>query len=115
MKDLGHLQYFLSIEIAYSPKGYLLLQTKYCNDVLQRAGLTDRKPVSTPIEYNMKLRTIDGDLLFDPTRYCEVVGSLVYLTITRLDIAYAVHVVSQFVARPTHIHWAAVVRILRYL
>jgi hypothetical protein len=40
---------------------------------------------------------------------------LVYLTITRPDIAYAVHVVSQFVASPTTIHWATVLRILRYL
>eukprot|EP00268_Persea_americana_P069193 TRINITY_DN9784_c0_g1_i8.p1 TRINITY_DN9784_c0_g1~~TRINITY_DN9784_c0_g1_i8.p1 ORF type:complete len:108 (+),score=4.95 TRINITY_DN9784_c0_g1_i8:91-414(+) len=44
-----------------------------------------------------------------------VIVSLVYLTIARPDIAFAVHVVSQFVAQPTHIHWAAVLRILRYL
>ena len=40
---------------------------------------------------------------------------MVYLTITRPDIAYVVHVVSQFVASPTTVHWAAVLRILRYL
>ena len=40
---------------------------------------------------------------------------MVYLTITRPDIAFAVYVVTQFVAQPTHIHWAAVLRILRYL
>ena len=95
---MGHLQYFLGIEVAYSLKGYLLSQTKYYNDVLQRAGLTNRKPVSTPIEHNLNLRTTDGDLLSDLTRYREVVGSLVYLTITKPDIAYAIHVVSQFVA-----------------
>ena len=38
MKVLGYLRYFLGIEVAYSPKGYLLSQTKYCNDVIQRAG-----------------------------------------------------------------------------
>lgn len=38
-----------------------------------------------------------------------------YLTVTRPDITYAVHVVSQFVSAPTSVHWAAVVRILRYL
>ena len=40
---------------------------------------------------------------------------MVYLTITRLHIAFAVHVVSQFVVRPTHLHRVAVLRILRYL
>jgi hypothetical protein len=53
--------------------------------------------------------------LIDPTLYCIIAGRLVYLTITRPDIAYGVHVVSQFVASPTTVHWAAVLRILRYL
>jgi hypothetical protein len=47
--------------------------------------------------------------------YRTIVGSLVYLTITRPDIAHAVHVVSQFVTAPTTVHWGAVLRILRYL
>ena len=51
----------------------------------------------------------------DPTLYCTIIGSLIYITITCLDIAYIIHVVSQFVASPTTIHWAAVLRILRYL
>jgi len=53
--------------------------------------------------------------LIGPTLYRTIVGSLVYLTITRPDIAYVVHVVSQFVASPTTVHWAAVLHILRYL
>ena len=57
----------------------------------------------------------DGVPLSDPSLYRTLVGSLVYLTITRPDIAYAVHIVSQFVASPTTVHWAVVLRILRYL
>jgi len=53
--------------------------------------------------------------LTSPTLYCTIVGSLVYLTITRPDIAYVVRVVSQFVTSPTIVHWAAVLRMLRYL
>ncbi|XP_048229501.1 uncharacterized mitochondrial protein AtMg00810-like [Ricinus communis] len=45
----------------------------------------------------------------------DCVGSLVYLTITRPDIAYVVHIVSQFVTSPTTVYWAVVLRILRYL
>ena len=115
MKDLGPLRYFLGIEVAYSPAGYLLSQTKYCNDVIQRAGLTDIKYVSTPMEHNCKLQTTEGVPLVDATRYREIVGSLVYLTTTRPDIAHSVHIVSQFVAHPTSVHWAVVLWILRYL
>ena len=44
-----------------------------------------------------------------------IVGSLVYLTVTRPDIAYAVHLVSQFLSAPHSTHYAAVIRILRYI
>ncbi|XP_023736237.1 secreted RxLR effector protein 161-like [Lactuca sativa] len=57
----------------------------------------------------------DGVPLSDPNLYRTVVGSLVYLTVTRPDIAHAVHVVSQFVTSPTSVHWGAVLRIMRYL
>uniref|UniRef100_A0A2N9J561 Integrase catalytic domain-containing protein n=1 Tax=Fagus sylvatica TaxID=28930 RepID=A0A2N9J561_FAGSY len=45
----------------------------------------------------------------------QLVGSLVYLTVTRPDISYAVHIVSQFMAAPRSLHYAVVLRILRYL
>ncbi|XP_031276499.1 uncharacterized protein LOC116134961 [Pistacia vera] len=115
MKDLGSLRYFLGIEVAYSLRGYLLSQSKYVADILERARLTNNKTVDTPIEVNAKYSSSYGLPLSDPTLYRTVVGSLVYLTITRPDIAYDVHVVSQFVASPTTDHWAAVLRTLRYL
>ncbi|KAK3010459.1 hypothetical protein RJ639_010668 [Escallonia herrerae] len=115
MKDLGLLRYFLGIEVAYSPKGYLLSQTKYANDILSRAKLTEVKVVDTPLELNVKLCLTDSTPLDDATLYRQIVGSLVYLTITRPDVAYAVHVVSQFVSAPRSVHWSAVVHILRYI
>ena len=91
---MGYLQYFLGIEVAYSPRGYLLSQSKYVADILEWARLTDNKIVDTPIKVNARYSSSDGLPLIDSTLYCTIIGSLVYLIITRPDIAYVVHVVS---------------------
>nr|XP_027186478.1 uncharacterized protein LOC113784458 [Cicer arietinum] len=112
MKDLGTLCYFLGIEVAFSPRGYLLSQSKYIFNILDYACLSDTRTTNTPLELNVKYALSNGVPLQDPTLYGTLVGSLVYLTIIRHDIAY---VVSQFVVSPTTVYWAAVLRILRYI
>ncbi|XP_028084327.1 uncharacterized protein LOC114285480 [Camellia sinensis] len=94
MKDLGSLLYFLGIEVATSPTGYLLSQTKYVCDIPSRANLTDDKIVDTPLELHAKFSTSDGVPLEDPTLYRKLVRCLVYLTVTRLDLSYVVHILS---------------------
>ncbi|KAF5956835.1 hypothetical protein HYC85_004060 [Camellia sinensis] len=93
----------------------VLCMAKHVNEVIHCAGFTDTKVSDTPIELNVKLNSTDGVPLDDPMFYRELVGCLVYLTVTRHDLAYAVHVVSQFVFAPCSTHWATLVRILRYL
>ena len=115
MKDLGTLSYFLGLEVTSSSDGYYLSQAKYASDLLSKVGLTDSKTVSTPLELNVKLNTTDGEPLSDATLYRQLVGSLIYLTVTRPDLAYAVHLVSQFMSAPRSTHYAAVLRILRYI
>ena len=51
----------------------------------------------------------------NPSLYKHLVGSLVYLTVTHSDISYVVHQVSQYPSAPRSTHYAAVLRILRYL
>jgi len=105
----------MGIKVACSPRGYLLSQSKYVADILKRTRLTANKTIDTPIEVNARYSSSDGLSLIDPTLYRTIIRSLIYLTITHPDIAYVVHVVSQFVVSPTTVHWAVILRILRYL
>ena len=109
MKDLGTLSYFLGLEVTSC---YYLFQVKYAYDILSKASLTDSKIVSTPLELNVKLNATDGEPLPDATFYRQLVGSLIYLTVTYPDLAYAIHLVSQFMSAPCSTHYATVLRIL---
>ncbi len=63
----------------------------------------------------MKLSADEGDLVEDTIMYRRIVGSLIYMNITRLDLNYVVGVVSQFMQTPRKPHLDAVRRILRYI
>jgi hypothetical protein len=115
MSDLGPLSYFLGIEVQQIPKGFYLSQSKYIQDLLDRSGLTDTRTAVTPMDIHLQLRPTDGIPLADPSRYRHIVGSLVYLTITRPDIAHALHILSQFVSTPTLVHYSHLLCVLRYL
>jgi hypothetical protein len=101
MYDLGPLRYFLGIEISFTPEGFFLSQEKYIQDLLDCASLTDHRTTKTPMELNVHLVGIDGEPLKDPTHYHHIIGSLVYLSVTRPDILYSVHNLSQFISAPT--------------
>jgi hypothetical protein len=114
VSDLGPLWYFLEIEISSTSEGFFLSQEMYIRDLLDRASLTDHCTAETPMELNVHLVATDGEPLEDPTQYRHIVGSLVYLGVTRPDISYSVHILSQFVSAPTQIHYSHL-RVLRYL
>lgn len=67
------------------------------------------------MDSSVKLDANNGDLFEDIGRYHRLVGKLIYLTVTRPDITYAVGVVSWFMHAPRKPHWEAICRILRYL
>ncbi len=115
MKDLGELRYFFGIEVIQSPKGIVLLQRQYALNKLSEYGMTGYKPISIPLEQNVKLSVDEGDLVEDTTMYKCIVGSLIYMTITRPNLNHAIRVVNQFMQTPRKPHLDAVRCILRYI
>ena len=98
MKDLGALKYFLGIDVARNSEGIFLCQRKYTLDIIAETGLLGSRPVGFPMEQNHTLALAKGPL--DPKRYRRLVGHLIYLTSTRPDLVYTVHILAQFMQHP---------------
>eukprot|EP00253_Pinus_taeda_P015412 PITA_15412 len=104
MTDLGYVDYYLGIEVTQHPKSIFLSQKKYIGDMLNRFGMTECNPLTTPIEQNLKLTSIEGKEFEDATKYRQLVGSLNYLATTRPDISFSVGILSGFMQTPCEGH-----------
>ena len=93
MKNLHLLHYFLGLEVWQQSHGIIVNQGKYMVDILKRFGMTNCKPMSTPMETNLlKLRKAMASFeVADASLYRQVIGSLMYLVNTRPDICYVVN------------------------
>lgn len=115
MKDMGGIRYFLGIEVDHTPQEYFLSQRKYTLDLLKEYGLDKCKPLRLPMDTHLKLQLGFGDPLPNPEPYQRLVGKLIYLTISRPDIFFSIHVLSKFMHKPTVLHYQVALRVLRYL
>ncbi|GKE06971.1 putative ribonuclease H-like domain-containing protein [Tanacetum coccineum] len=90
-------------------------QDKYVNEILNKFGFSDVKTARTPME-NQKalLKDANGEDL-DEHLYRSMIGSLMYLTSSRLDIMFAVCACVRFQVNPKSSHLHVVKRIFRYL
>lgn len=67
------------------------------------------------MDTNLKINCEEGELLSDPSMYQKSSVKLLYLTITRPDLAYSVNKLSQFVANPSDTHLQAVYSALKHV
>ncbi|GJT32634.1 retrovirus-related pol polyprotein from transposon TNT 1-94 [Tanacetum coccineum] len=113
--NMGLVSYFLGIEIKQLPNGVHISQRKYASDMLKKFKMFLCKPVTSPLVYKCKLSKDDGKKLVNPTRFRSIVGSLLYLTISRPDLAFAASFLSRFMGEPSSSRLGAVKRVLRYV
>jgi reverse transcriptase-like protein len=122
--DMGELSWILGVEIKRirEERRILLSQRSYLDSIQRRYGLEDLKPITTPMDPNIRLTSAQSPSTTEEIAsmrnvpYHEAVGSLMYATLgTCPDICFAVQTVSRFNKNPGLAHWEAVKRIFRYL
>lgn len=101
--------------MARSSKGISLSQGKYVLKTLEESGFLGAKPAKFPMDQNLARTQTNGELLSDPSSYGRLVGRLIYIMITILDLVYHVHILSQFIDKPRASHLEAAHGVLRYL
>ncbi|XP_019151951.1 PREDICTED: uncharacterized protein LOC109148672 [Ipomoea nil] len=99
IRDLGEYGFFLQ---------------RYMTDILKRAGMSNCKPLATPIPVSKSLPPCTN-LYHDHTQYRSLVGTLQYMTITRHDLSFAINKLCQHMHALTVSHWVQLKRVLRYV
>ncbi|GAA0163302.1 transmembrane signal receptor [Lithospermum erythrorhizon] len=115
MTDLGHLNYFLGIEVVQKANGVFICQKRYAEQILKRFGMSTCNPVYCPILPGVKVGRDKEGKLVDETYYKQIVGSLMYLTFTRPGLMFATRLISRYMSKPTDLHLQIAKKILRYL
>jgi hypothetical protein len=98
MIDLGHLHYFLGLQVLQTKEGISLSQSKYACDLLHHFHMEYCKPTPSPFQSGVKLVATCTTPKVDATLYHQLVGILLYLTHTHPDISFVVGLVSQVYA-----------------
>jgi hypothetical protein len=115
MKDLGLMHYFLGLEVWKSLKRIFLNQGKYAVEILKRFDMLECNSMNTPMETKLKLLVDTSSELIDAMLYRQIIGSLMYLMNTRLDISFSINTLSQFLVEPRHVHLVVAKHVMRYL
>jgi len=115
MSMIGELNYFLGLQVKQTVEGIFISQSKYAKDLVKRFGLNGKSRARTPMSTSVKISSDLAGKPVDPSLYRSMIGSLLYLTTSRPDIAFSVGVCARFQANPKESHLTTVERIIRYV
>jgi hypothetical protein len=96
MSMMGELTFFLGIQVKQMKQGTFVHQAKYTNDLMKKFNMAELKPVSTPMSSAASLGPDEDGEDVDQGEYRSMIGSLLYLTVTRPDIQFIVELCACF-------------------
>nr|GEX66339.1 uncharacterized mitochondrial protein AtMg00810-like [Tanacetum cinerariifolium] len=115
MSSMGELTFFLGLQVMQRDDGIFISQDKYMADILKKFNFSSVKTASTLIKTNKAFLKDEEAEDMDVYLYRSMIGSLMYLTASRLDIIFVVCACARFQVTPKVLHLHAMKRIFRYL
>ncbi|GJT96144.1 putative ribonuclease H-like domain-containing protein [Tanacetum coccineum] len=115
MSSMGELTFFLGLQVKQKKYGIFISQDKYVDEIFKKFGFTEVKTASIPMETQKPLLKDEDGEEVDVHMYRSMIGSLMYLTSSRLDIMFAVCACAKYQVNPKISHLHAVKRVFRYL
>ena len=102
-----------------SNRSIFLQQSECTEEILERFGMQNSRPVSTLLEASSKSKSELFPGSSEPVAhvpYRQARGIIVYLMIgTRTDLAFPIRMLSQFLEKPLQKHWISIKCIFRYI
>jgi hypothetical protein len=96
MSMIGELTFFLGIQVKQTKEGTFVHQTKYTKGLIKKFAMADAMPVSTPMSTTTTLDLDEDGEAVDQREYRSMIGSLLYLTVTRSDIQFTMCLCARF-------------------
>ncbi|XP_059592560.1 uncharacterized mitochondrial protein AtMg00810-like [Vitis vinifera] len=115
MTNLGRMTFFLGMEVQQKQNEIFICQQKYAKEILKKFKMEECNPSATPVNQSEKFCKEDGSTKADERLYRTIIGCLMYLTTTRLDIMNVVSLLSRYMHCASEIHFQAAKRIVRYV
>ncbi|CAM8887333.1 unnamed protein product [Rhodiola kirilowii] len=112
---VGEMNYFLGLQVIQKDDGIFISQSKYAKNLIKKFALEKASHKRTPAVTHLKITKDDAGTKVAQTLYRSMIGSLLYLTASRPDIAYAVGVCARYQADPKESHLLQVKRIIKYV
>jgi hypothetical protein len=108
MSMMGELTFFLGIQVKQTNEDIFIHQVKYMKDLMKKFNMAELKPVSTLMSMAVALDPDRNGEAIDQREYMNMIGSLLYLTMTQPDIQFVVCLYACFQASSCSSHWTAV-------
>jgi hypothetical protein len=115
MSLLGELTFFLGLQISQLDEGIFISQTKYIKEMLNKFGMENCKPISTLMVIGYNFSKNDESMEEYQRLYRLIIGILLYVTTSRLDVMQVVGHIAIFQEAPKVTHVLVVKRIFKYL